>query len=77
MSEDITSPFIPMSVAFIGMGIALLMAIPFVGDRIGILADLGSALFLISLGSICAYFARKKGEYQQLLALIKRRGKNR
>ncbi len=53
------NPFIPMSIAFIGIGIALLTAIPFIESDIGILTDLGSSIFLISIGLISAYLAHK------------------
>jgi hypothetical protein len=64
MDEDeFMSPFVPMAIAFIGMGIALLVAIPFIENWIEILTDLGSSIFLLSLGSICAYFAHKKKKH--------------
>lgn len=59
-------PLVPMAIAFIGIGLSLLAALPFVEDRIGAVVDTCAAAFLILLGLICAIAAKKKGEFKTL-----------
>ena len=59
-------PLVPMAIAFAGIGLSLLAALPFVEDRIGAAVDACAAAFLIILGLICAIAAKKKGEFKTI-----------
>jgi hypothetical protein len=66
------SPFIPMFVAFFGIGGALLYSIQFAPDQFSILVLLGSGLFLLILSFLCAFLARKRGEFNGIGRRLRR-----
>ncbi|HIH97653.1 MAG TPA: hypothetical protein HA346_01400 [Thermoplasmata archaeon] len=72
MSGEMRSPFVPMSIAFIGIGAALLVSIVWVEGRLEVVVNLGSAFFLLLMGSLCAFLAYKKGEFKFLVDAINR-----
>jgi hypothetical protein len=59
-----------MAIAFVGIGLSLFVALPFVEDEIGAIVDLGAAMFLILIGAICAAAAKAKGEFKTLMRVI-------
>lgn len=59
-------PLVPMAIAFAGIGLSLLVALPFVDDELGAIVDAGAAAFLIAVGAACAIAAKAKGEFKTL-----------
>lgn len=71
-SQEI-GPLVPMAIAFVGIGISLLAALPFVEDEIGVIVNAGAAVFLMLIGVICAIAAKKKGEFKTLKRVMGRK----
>lgn len=64
-------PLIPMSIAFIGIGFSLLVALPFIDEYIGFMVNMGAGAFLILIGVVCGLSAKKKGEFKALKGMMR------
>ncbi|MDD5502278.1 MAG: hypothetical protein PHH26_02310 [Candidatus Thermoplasmatota archaeon] len=69
-------PLVPMAIAFVGIGLSLLAALPFVDDQLGAIVDLGAAMFLIFIGAVCAAAAKAKGEFKTLRQAVGKQKEN-
>jgi len=64
-------PLVPMAVAFIGIGLSLLVALPFIDDELGAYVNLGAALFLSGIGAACLFAAVRKGEHVRRINAVR------